>query len=480
LKGLIEKLDYLNDGDPNTTTDLGVTGLWLMPVNEAASYHGYDAVDYEQVEQDYGTNEDFKTLVAEAHKRGMAVIVDLVMNHTSNQHPWFVNAAPGTATDNYYIWQDEPSAATRSWDGAPVWYRQGLRYYFGMFWSGMPDLNYRNGAVTGEMYEIICFWLEEMGADGFRLDAIRHIVEEGTVDTNTESTHTWLKDFDNYVESINPQAVTVGEAWDQTEVVADYVNSGEVDIAFEFKLAEAMIKSLNEGDNQELVETTGQIMAEYPPGQYAPFLSNHDQDRVMTQLRYHPEKAKAAATLLLTMPGVPFIYYGEEIGMPGDIKPDENARTPMQWEAADGAGFSSGIAWLPLDPSYTEMNVAAQEDDQGSLLNHYRQLIHLRAAHPALRSGEMQLVKNSSPQIFAFLRQGEGENILVVMNLSEQPVGEVKLSLASGTLEGQNQAVDLLSGQNLEGLKANAAGGFDGYSPLPKLEPYQQLVIELK
>jgi alpha-amylase len=480
LKGLIEKLDYLNDGDPKTTTDLGVTGLWLMPVNEAASYHGYDAVDYKQIEQDYGTNEDFKTLVAEAHKRGIAVIVDLVMNHTSNQHPWFVNAKPGSPTDNYYIWQYDKPTGTRSWDGAPDWYRLGNRYYYGLFWSGMPDLNYRNGAVTDEMFDIIRFWLEDMGADGFRLDAIRHIIEEGAQDTNTNSTHQWLKNFDNFVESVNPQALTVGEAWDQTGIVAEYVKDDEVDIAFEFNLAEAILQSLYAGDNRKLMEAAGQVLADYPPGQFATFLSNHDQDRVMTQLRYDPARAEAAATLLLTLPGVPFIYYGDEIGMPGDIKPDENARTPMQWKSADGAGFTSSTAWLTIDPSYLKVNVAAQDQDAASLLNHYRQLIHLRAAHPALRSGEMLLVESGNPQVFAYLRTGENEQILTLVNLSGKPVDNVALSLASGTLNGQYQAKDLLGAQKLARLKANAAGGFDAYTPLPTLEPYQQLVIDLK
>jgi glycosidase len=481
LQGLIEKLDYLNDGDPNTTNDLGVTGLWLMPVNEAASYHGYDAVDYKKIEQDYGTNEDFKTLVKEAHQRGIAVIIDLVLNHTSNQHPWFVNAMPGSATDNYYIWKagDKPTT-TRSWDGAPVWHQLGSRYYYGLFWSGMPDLNYRNSAVTEAMFDITRFWLEDMGADGFRLDAIRHIIEDGAMDTNSASTHQWMKNFNKFVDSVNPQALTVGEAWDQTRIVAKYVNDDEVDLAFEFNLAEAILKSLNNQNNHTLVRAVGQALKAYPKGQFATFLSNHDQDRVMTQLRDNPAAAKVAATLLLTQPGVPFIYYGEEIGMPGDIKPDENARTPMQWNASEGAGFTTGKAWFNIDPSYAKVNVTAEDNDPNSLLNHYRKLVHLREAHPALHSGDMQLVKSSNPQVFAFLRQGENETILALVNLSNEPVDQVTLSLASGTLKGQYRMQDLLSGQNMAGLAANAAGGFDAYSQLQTLEPYQQLLISLK
>lgn len=194
LRGLIEKLDYLNDGDPATSDDLGVTGIWLMPVAESPSYHGYDVTDYRTIEKDYGSNADFKELIEQAHQRGMVVIVDMVMNHTSSEHPWFIKASiPGSKTENWYIWSPTDPGYMSPWD-SPVWHRgrggdaENMRtfhaltdYYYGLFWEGMPDLNYNNGAVTEKMFDILRYWLDEMGADGFRLDAVRHLIEDGGI-----------------------------------------------------------------------------------------------------------------------------------------------------------------------------------------------------------------------------------------------------------------------------------------------------------
>ncbi|MBE9472169.1 MAG: alpha-amylase, partial [Chloroflexi bacterium] len=170
LNGLIEKLDYLNDGDPATTDDLGVTGLWLMPISQSPSYHGYDVADYLTVDDEYGTNEDFRRLMEEAHKRDIRVIVDLVLNHTSSQHPWFQSARDDVDSPyrDFYVWSEENPGYKSPW-GGQVWHRTSSGYYYGIFWEGMPDLNYDNPAVTTEMEEVIRFWLEDMGADGFRL-----------------------------------------------------------------------------------------------------------------------------------------------------------------------------------------------------------------------------------------------------------------------------------------------------------------------
>ena len=478
LKGLIEKLDYLNDGDPSTTTDLGVTGLWLMPVMESPSYHGYDTMDYKTIEQDYGTNADFQTLVAEAHKRGMAVIVDLVMNHTSNLHPWFVDAeTPGSEHESWYIWRTDPPDYTSPW-GTQVWHRLGTRYYYGLFWEGMPDLNYENGAVTLAMRDIMHFWLTDMAVDGFRLDAVRHLIEDGEVQANTPATHTWLQDFHRYVRSVAPQAFTVGEAWDKTAETIKYVGD-EVDVVFEFDLAQAILDAVWRGDNYGLVQTQKRVLDSYPKGQYAAFLTNHDQNRVMNALRNNVPAAHAAATLLLTNPGVPFIYYGEEIGMRG-AKPDERIRTPMQWDDTATAGFTTGKPWETLNGDSPEVNVAAQEADPGSLLNHYRTLIGLRRDHPALRGGDMWPVESGSRQVYSFLRQDGTETVLVVVNLSGQPVSDYRLSLAEGPLAGSPRAALLLGEGEPAAPVVNTAGGFDGYRPLPTLPPYGSLVVELK
>ena len=333
FNGIIQKLDYLNDGDPETTDDLGISGIWLMPINPSPSYHGYDVTDYLDVNPEYGTLEEFKKFLDEAHARGIKVIIDLVLNHTSTQHPWFVESS--ASTDNpyrdYYIWADPPPSYKSPW-GADVWHSIDTGSYYGIFWGGMPDLNYSNPAVTTEAQEIIRFWLEDVGVDGFRLDAIKHLIENGEMQENTEATHVWWEGFYDYYTSINPEAFTVGEAWTNTAEVVRYIGD-EMNIAFEFDTAGAIITSARTETNRAVQSAHELVLESYPPHQYATFLTNHDQSRVMSELRRRDDRAKTAASLLLTGPGVPFLYYGEEIGQAGH-KPDENIRTPMQWNRA--------------------------------------------------------------------------------------------------------------------------------------------------
>ncbi|MCX6100050.1 MAG: alpha-amylase family glycosyl hydrolase, partial [Candidatus Bipolaricaulota bacterium] len=210
LAGLIERLDYLNDGDPATTDDLGVTALWLMPIMESPSYHGYDVIDYYKVESDYGSNADFQRLIQEAHERGIRVIVDLVLNHTSTQNPWF-GASLNRASPyrSWYIWSDANPGYAGPW-GEQVWYPRGGAFYFGVFWSGMPDLNYRNPDVTSRMLDVARYWLADMGADGFRLDAVRYLIENGVAQEDTPATHFWLKGFDAVAKGWSPDAYLVG------------------------------------------------------------------------------------------------------------------------------------------------------------------------------------------------------------------------------------------------------------------------------
>jgi alpha-amylase len=477
LQGLIDRLDYLNDGDPDTGDDLGVTGIWLMPVAQSPSYHGYDVVDYRQIEEDYGTNEDFKRLVEEAHQRGIAVIVDLVLNHTSSEHPWFVEAQePGSERENWYIWADEPPFATGPW-GAPAWHEDGSRYYYGLFWEGMPDLNYRHGAVTEEMYDVAGFWLDEMGVDGFRLDAIQHLVEEGEVQANTPSTRAWLEGFYRLAHSTASDTLLVGEVWTETDQVVEYIGD-KVDVAFEFDLAQAILESVWRENRAAVQAAQEKVLEAYPQGQYASFLTNHDQDRVMNQLRDDLEGAKAAATLLLTNPGVPFVYYGEEVGMRG-AKPDPRIRTPMQWDGTETAGFTNGTPWEALDAAYETRNVAAQDGDPDSLLSHYQQLIRLRQEHPALRAGDMDLVDSDAQPVYAFLRYTDEEAVLVVINLSSEPVGDYALALERGPLSGACGVTLLLGEGEVSAPVVNAEGGFDGYKPLPTLPPRSSTIIRL-
>lgn len=479
LQGVIQKLDYLNDGDPATTTDLGVTGIWLMPISQSPSYHGYDVIDYRAVEEDYGTNEDFRELIAAAHERGIAVIIDFVANHTSDTHPWFLRSARGDAHySDFYLWSDTDPNYSGPWN-QEVWHRRGNRYYYGIFWSGMPDLNYNNPDVTDAMYDNAYYWLEVMGADGFRMDALRHMIEDGRQQENTEATFAWTRAFKDYVSWLAPESLIVGEVWTSSFIAAQYVERGSADLVFEFDLASAMLSSVG-GRSASAVESLAERVNDlYPNGQYAAFLTNHDQNRVMSELRNDVDRARVAASLLLTGRGVPFLYYGEEIGMIGQ-KPDERIRTPMQWDSTGTtAGFTTARRpWQPLQPNFDTANVALQTDDPDSLLSHYRALIHFRNDHIALRRGDYIPVDSGSRRVYAFLRQHADETLLVLINLDDEPVTEYALTLAESTLTTAAPQVIFGAGDAAP-LTLDAAGGFAEYVPLAELAPYSTTVIRL-
>ena len=480
LRGLIEQLDYLNDGDPTTTDDLGVTGLWLMPIAESPSYHGYDVTDYERIEADYGTNQDFQDLMAAAHARGIVVIVDLVLNHTSSEHPWFLASEAGDpAFADWYEWSDSDPGVFAPW-GSPAWHQAADgRYYYSIFWEGMPDLNYNTPAVTEEMYRVIRFWLEDMGVDGFRLDAIKHLFERGSQVQDLPETLAWLEDFHSYVRSLNPDALTVGEVWSPTPIVAMYAGD-RVDIAFEFDLATAILQAVQTGNGLRLREVQRVVLDSYAPGQYAAFLTNHDQDRVLNTLHGDEGAARVAATLLLTNPGVPFIYYGEEVGMSG-AKPDERIRTPMAWnDDRVRAGFTTGIPWERLADGYRTHNVALEASDPDSLLNHYAALIALRAAYPALRTGSMQLLPTGSDGVYSFLRCGEDEAVLVLVNLSREAVADYGLAAAASCLAGMAGPELLLGAGPVTGPELDSEGGFSGYRPLAVLPAQSSTLMRFR
>jgi len=473
LPGLIEKLDYLNDGDPTTTSDRGVTGIWLMPVAQSPSYHGYDVVDYKAIDDEYGTRDDFARLLDEAHKRGIKVIVDLVMNHTSSQHPWFVEAQdPNSSKHDWYLWSAAPEG--------PHWHEaeNGLQYY-GFFSPDMPDLNYNNPAVTEAMFDVVTFWLEEMGVDGFRLDAIKHLFEEGRRIEHVPATYAWLEQFYTFYKDVKRDAFTVGESWGETSIVAGYVPD-KVDVAFEFTMAEAMIQSALTEDREQVERAQVRVDEIYPPGQFASFLANHDQDRTHSRM-LREQQAYTAASMQLLYPGVPFIYYGEEIGMQGR-KPDENIRRPMQWTSE--GGFTTGEPWNDPFEDFAERNVALQDEDQTSLLNHYRGLIRLRNTYAALRTGYWQLVTapEDKPSIYSFVRALGGERFLVLINLDKEPVSDYTLDLefqddgipSNAKLQGELVFGPAISPGDLPPIQAT---GFTGYQPIGTLPPYSTFVI---
>ncbi|MFN8530873.1 MAG: alpha-amylase family glycosyl hydrolase [Anaerolineae bacterium] len=428
IQGIIDRLDYLNDGDPTTTTDLGITGLWLMPIFESPSYHGYDVTNYSRVEPDYGSFSDFRRLVQEAHNRGIAVIIDLVINHTSSRHPWFVASSqqiPPYA--DYYVWSDT-NPGFRGADGQTVWYPRGGRFFYAAFWDQMPDLNLNSSAVTREVRNIARNWMTVTGLDGFRLDGIKWLIENGDETANTQSTMGWLLGYHQYIRSINPNALLVGEVWDSDFVSSEYVPR-QVDLTFDFDLAGAILNAARQRRPDPVLTILRRLDNLYPPNQFASFITNHDQNRVMSQLQGDAEAARVAASLLLTTPGVPFLYYGEEIGMTG-VKPDEQIRTPMRWDSTPiTAGFTTADEpWEPISTDDASVNVADQSADPNSLLSYYRLLIHLRSEHPALAHGSLTLIPiQGSRNVTAFLRQTDEETLLVVINLNNEAVSDYTL-----------------------------------------------------
>ncbi len=433
LPGLISRLDDLNDGDPATTTDLGVDALWLMPVFESPSYHGYDTTDYLKIEPDYGTNADFRRLLDEAHRRGMKVIVDLVVNHSSAQHPWFsaASSSPDSPYRAWYVWSPTDPGWKVPWGGnAGTWHRSGDAFYYGVFWSGMPDLNWRNASVRAEMRRIAALWLER-GVDGFRLDATRYLVEAGAGggQADTPETHAALKAFAAHVRRVKPQAFVVGENWADTSVIATYYGArtapggDELPASFNFPLSDLVLKAVSSGNAAPVAAKLEEVGRVYPAGAIdAPFLTNHDQVRLATQLGRNAGRLRNAAAILLTLPGAPFLYYGEEVGLEnGPTGGDESKRTPMPWDGTPGGGFTTGTPWFPFAPGRETANVASQRADPSSLLSRYRSLIRARASSEALRMGETVLVSRTDgvTPFLAFLRRSADETVLVVHNLSD-------------------------------------------------------------
>lgn len=480
FNGIIEKLDYLNDGDPRTTTDLGITGLWLMPINPSTSYHGYDVTDYYAVHPDFGTLEDFRRLIEACHARGIRVIIDMVFNHTSVEHPWFQEARDNPDSDrrDWYIWAEEDPNYRGPWN-QEVWYPTVSGYYYAVFWSGMPDLNYTNPEVTAEMEHVSRFWLDDVGVDGFRLDAARHLIEDGQEQENTDATHAWWKNFRAIYKAINPDALTVGEIWTTNYAVVGYVKGDELDLAFNFDLASAILSYVGSRDAENMAASLRRSFDLFPQGTYATFITNHDQERTMSAFFKDIDLARLASSVLFTGPGVPFIYYGEEIGMTG-TKPDPNLRTPMQWSAEHAAGFTTGAAWGSVNRNYTEVNVAAQAEDPNSLLSYYRTLIHLRNNHAALRVGEFTLLNTDHDSVLAFLRHSQEETLLVIINLGEEAASQVTLSVNRSPLAGSYRGITLLGEAEIADLVVTDMGGFSDYIPLNEIPANGALVIQLQ
>jgi glycosidase len=453
FQGVIERLDHLNDGDPATSTDLGVSAIWLLPIHPSPSYHGYDVTDYFGVHPDYGDLALFRRFLAEAHKRGIRVVIDLVLNHASARHPAFLAAtaeavpppgsagfqpAPGstanplstaTSVRDLFRFAERPLQPQGPW-GDRAWHHKNGEYYYGVFDSAMPDWNFHEPAVTAHHREVARFWLLEIGVDGFRLDAVRYLFEEGDSLQDLAATKRWLRDFTAYCRELKPDVFIVGEVWADTDQAASYVTGGSVDATFEFDLANSLLETAGFGTPNLLAQRLARTRAAYRGRPWASFLANHDQPRTLSRLGGDVAKARLAASLQFTAPGIPFIYYGEELGQQGN-KPDPDLRLPFQWSAEPHAGFSTAAPWRAPFKNYPTVNLAAQREDPASLFSHYTRLVRLRAKSEALRSGApVEGFRAEGRGIYADLRASATDTVLVVANAAARP-REAVLSLPS-------------------------------------------------
>ncbi len=485
LRGIIEKLDYLRT--------LGVDIVWLSPVYKSPNDdNGYDVSDYRDIMDEFGTMADMDELISRAHALGIRLVMDLVVNHTSDEHPWFVESRSSRDSRyrDYYIWRPgRRGGPPNNWGshfGGSAWKYDAAtgEYYLHLFSEKQPDLNWENPRVREEVYDMMRWWLDR-GIDGFRMDCINMLskvpgLPDGTVRRGREYAngrifyqngpriHEYLREMNERVLS-RYDVMTVGETPGVTpEIAAEYVaeDRRELNMVFHFELMEMD----HEPDDKwrprrwRLTELKSIFGKWYEglkdKGWNSLFMSNHDQPRQVSRFgddgRYRVESAKMLATLLHTLPGTPFVYQGEEIGMTNvpftsiadfrdietlnvfrekrreGVPEDEimaairrmsrdNARTPMQWDARVNAGFSTGTPWIRVNPNYERINVARDLNDPGSILHYYRKLIRLRKENPAIVHGDYRPLLEDDERIFAYLRTLGGDRFLVILNFFRDP-----------------------------------------------------------
>jgi glycosidase len=405
----------------------------------------------------------------------------MVLNHSSSKHPDFQAALRDTTSPFRAWYRFSPRPLGKGPWGGDAWRKSPLRneYYYGAFSSDMPDLDYHSAAVREEAKKVAAFWLHDMGVDGFRLDAVPYLVEDGACLMGCPGTHAFLHEYAAYVSSIAPAAYTVGEAWGNIDAVMPYYPD-QLTSYFGFELADSLVAAVRRGSVGGMLSGYLRLQDTLPGYRWSPFLSNHDGTRTMTLLGGDMARAKIAATLLLTLPGFPFVYYGEEIGMSGD-KPDPRLRTPMQWSGGHAAGFTTGTPWEALQPDTKAINVVAEDADPNSLLNLYRQLIRLRSSNEALATGRLVPLTAGSTEVIAYLRRAGDKAVLVIANLGAAAVTEVSVSSGKGAMApGSYAARGLLGTQNGATLAVGPDGQVLGYVPLTSpLGPRARVVFDL-
>ena len=483
LRGLTEKLDYINDGDAKSQRDLGATCIWLMPVAQSPSYHGYDVSNYYQVNRDYGTNEDFKRFVTEAHRRGIHILVDMVVNHSSSEHPFFRSALldANSPYRNWYTWSPTERRMP-GWE-APTWHKVPMRneWYYGLFWGGMPDLNLANPEVNAELQRVARFWLQDMGVDGFRMDAVGHFFEtpEGQW-KHAPGVYPWLREYQAGLRRIKPDVLTIGEVWDSMGAVLKYYPD-QLDTYFAFEIADAVFDAVRTGNGKRLIDAVQRAQREIPDHRWGMFLRNHDQTRTLTELKGDVARNKLAVALMLTLPGLPFVYYGEEIGMTGEKQAgDIRLRTPMHWSLTRAAGFTQGTPWEVLAPDSFTANVEALSAEENSLLNLHRRLIHLRGAHPALGYGEFRPM-NTSDGVLGYMRRDESSAVVVVANLTDASIDRPRVSSGAAALPpGRYIASVIMGPQRQVPIRVTPNGRVDLTWFVPRLQPFETQLIEIR
>lgn len=428
LNGVTEKLDYIQE--------MGFNGIWLMPIMPSTTYHKYDVTDYMDIDPEYGTVEDFKKLMDECHKRGIRLIVDMVINHSSSQHSWFTQACAylrslpeGQQPDEsecpyvgyYHFSQEKENSTYYPVSGTDWWYE-------GSFWSEMPDLDLSNKSLRSELEESADFWMD-LGVDGFRMDAAMHFEENDTQGNNAD-----LKWIYDYCKEKNPEFYMVSEVWASEQMIADYYGSGTPSM-FNFDAGSAegkLIQAARSGKMNSLIQAMITYQEDFGGENLdyidAPFLTNHDMGRVANALVSDEDKLKTAAGLLMMMSGSPFVYYGEEIGMKSSGTKDENKRIPMFWSAADETGMTKGPADMDSGITSSFPSVEEQLDDETSILNYYKRAIRLRNENPEIARGTVSVIDSlCEGGQAAVTKIYDGSTIGIVYNISEEST-EVDLS----------------------------------------------------
>ena len=427
LGGVISRLDYIQD--------LGADTIWLMPIFESPSIHGYDVTNYEKLNSAYGDSKILSELIKDVHSRGMKILLDLPVNSTSDQHPWFLDSQSGLASASraLYIWSPTPL----NWSSLPIvpgqtplddWHLIGVEYYLSSFGASLPDLNWKNEEVYIRIRDVFLHWVRQ-GIDGFRLDAAKHLVKGPDGEQNQPGTHRLWQRIAGESRKIAPSTYFIGEVWDSSQNIAGYYGLGrkagrELNATFDFPRMFALRTSLKDRSAQPLVNSLVERLNEMPTQTFAaPFIGNHDRVRIASEVGGDVERLKLAALFELTLPGTPVIYYGDEIGLKNGTNADHQGdlakRTPMQWTSFGNMGFTSDVAspWISFSDSTTDAE--SERADPKSVLNTYRNLIFLRKSVSALNSGDLLDPKANSPGALSYWRRNlDGTAVCVIINMA--------------------------------------------------------------